>query len=44
METARKIIFVVGLPTSGKRTQASRLCEEFGYTHISIAEAPNKNV
>jgi adenylate kinase family enzyme len=33
-----KIVFVLGAPGSGKRTQCANLVAEHGYTHISTSE------
>ena len=33
-----KIVFIVGAPGCGKATQAKKLADDFGYTHISMSE------
>jgi len=35
---ARRIVFVLGAPGSGKGTQCERLRDEFGYTHLSTGD------
>jgi UMP-CMP kinase len=33
-----KIVFVLGGPASGKRTQMAKLVKEFGFTHLSMGD------
>lgn len=33
-----KIVFFLGPPCSGKKTQALRLVQDFGYVHLSVGE------
>ncbi len=33
-----KITFIMGAPSSGKRTQAAKLVEEFEYTYIRMGD------
>ena len=44
MSKMRKIICIVGPPMSGKKTQANRLCESFGYKQVFVPNDLNPYV